>query len=68
MERRTAGALLTLAFLMLLECSCAYDNGVGARPPMGWNTWCTDDACGARDYCTEQEVRSVAEVDVLLNL
>jgi len=28
---------------------------------MGWNTWCTDDACGALDICTEKEVKSVAQ-------
>jgi len=27
---------------------------------MGWNTWCTDDACGAIDICSEKEVQSVA--------
>jgi len=35
------------------------DNGLGALPPMGWNTWCTDGKCG-RDVCTEDEVKEVA--------
>lgn len=37
-----------------------YNNGLGRLPPMGWNTWCTDDACGLVDKCTESEIRSVA--------
>lgn len=39
----------------------AYDNGVASSPPMGWNTWCTDDLCGLIDHCTETEVKSVAD-------
>lgn len=39
----------------------AYDNGLGATPPMGWNTWCTDDLCGVLDRCTEAEVKSIAD-------
>jgi hypothetical protein len=30
----------------LIVCSAAYDNGLASLPPMGWNTWCTDDICG----------------------
>ena len=37
---------------------------VGRLPPMGWNTWCTDDACGLRDICTAKEVMSVADAIV----
>jgi len=28
---------------------------------MGWNTWCTDDACGALDYCNEWLIKSVVD-------
>ena len=35
--------------------------GVASSPPMGWNTWCTDDLCGLIDHCTETEVKSVAD-------
>jgi len=31
---------------------------------MGWNTWCTDDLCGALDICTEYEVKSIADAIV----
>lgn len=34
------------------------------RPPMGWNTWCTEDLCGARDICTEKLVREIADAIV----
>jgi alpha-galactosidase len=45
----------------LFGAASAYDNGpMGARPPMGWNTWSTDDLAGLIDYCTEWEVLSVA--------
>src|SRR5687768_18448923 len=30
----------------------------------GWNTWCTDDLCGAIDKCTDAEIRSVAKAMV----
>jgi len=39
----------------------AYDNGLGATPPMGWSTWCTNDLCGLRDKCTEWEVKKRAD-------
>ena len=43
---RTAPASAAV-LLLLLACVSAYDNGLAAVPPMGWNTWCTDDICGA---------------------
>ncbi|EDQ92942.1 uncharacterized protein MONBRDRAFT_30876 [Monosiga brevicollis MX1] len=52
-----AGALI----LASMPGSQAYDNGRGRLPPMGWNTWCTDDACGALDICTEKEIMSVVD-------
>ncbi len=30
----------------------------------GRNTWCTDDACGIIDICTETEVKSVVDAIV----
>lgn len=42
----------------------AYNNGLGAKPPMGWSTWCTDDFCGLLDYCNEEEVREMADAIV----
>eukprot|EP00013_Stygamoeba_regulata_P027356 CAMPEP_0177647550 /NCGR_PEP_ID=MMETSP0447-20121125/10358_1 /TAXON_ID=0 /ORGANISM="Stygamoeba regulata, Strain BSH-02190019" /LENGTH=408 /DNA_ID=CAMNT_0019150139 /DNA_START=75 /DNA_END=1301 /DNA_ORIENTATION=+ len=63
-----AVAVLLPLLTVLLSGVHSYDNGVGALPPMGWNSWCTDDACGARDYCTDREVRSVAEAMVAQNL
>jgi hypothetical protein len=27
---------------LLIQVSCAYNNGIGRLPVMGWNTWCTD--------------------------
>jgi alpha-galactosidase len=39
----------------------AYNNGVGAEPPMGWNTWCTDDICGLIDKCSEDLVKKEAK-------
>ena len=31
----------------------------GRSPVMGWNTWCTQDACGV-DWCSSKEVLDVA--------
>lgn len=42
----------------------AYNNGVGSTPPMGWNTWCTDDVCGLIDKCTEALVKQQAQAMV----
>jgi hypothetical protein len=39
-------SLVTAVALVLLATAAAYDNGLAALPPMGWNTWCTDDLCG----------------------
>lgn len=34
-----------------------------ARPPMGWNSWCTDGLCNAfgDDICNEALVKSIAD-------
>eukprot|EP00045_Choanoeca_perplexa_P006845 m.59304 g.59304 ORF g.59304 m.59304 type:complete len:410 (-) comp13816_c0_seq3:32-1261(-) len=55
-------ALAQLAItIMLVQLGDAYNNGMGRLPVMGWNTWCTDDACGLRDICTETEIKSVVD-------
>eukprot|EP00053_Salpingoeca_punica_P011449 m.102032 g.102032 ORF g.102032 m.102032 type:complete len:418 (-) comp15676_c0_seq1:288-1541(-) len=60
-------ALLVLAVavaacvLGLCQPAAAYNNGLGRLPPMGWNTWCTEDLCGARDVCTEELIMSTAD-------
>jgi len=54
--------MLILA-LILFKLSNCYDNGVARTPPMGWTTWCTDNAiipC-LDDFCDEVEIRSVAD-------
>jgi hypothetical protein len=48
--------LLGFGIAASLVCVDAYNNGVGKSPPMGWNTWCTQDLCGLLDRCTEKEV------------
>lgn len=48
--------------LSCLLTAFSYDNGqLGASPPMGWSTWCTNDLCGLRDICTEREVKKRAD-------
>lgn len=29
-------------------------------PLLGWNSWCTADACGATDVCSEELILTVA--------
>lgn len=41
------GPVSAAVLCLLIACVSAYDNGLAAVPPMGWNTWCTDDICGA---------------------
>ena len=42
--------IVVLAVLAVLAgTGAAYNNGLGEYPPMGWNTWCTDDLCGLID-------------------
>lgn len=52
------------ACLALLPSASAYDNGLGAYPPLGWSTWCTDDLCGLIDKCTQAEIQSIADAFV----
>jgi len=50
----------------------AYDNGIGRKPPIGWNSWCTGDGIlkpslcnlAGRDPCSESEVKSIADAMV----
>lgn len=61
--------LVALAtFLLASSCVSAYNNGIGEYPPMGWNTWCTDDLCGVIDKCTQSEIMSVADAIVAQGL
>ncbi len=41
---------------------------IGVFDVKGWNTWCTDDLCGALDVCTEKEVKSVVDAIVAQGL
>ena len=51
------------ALALLLGGAAAYPNGapLGALPPRGWATWCTDDFCGLLDFCNEVEIQQVAD-------
>lgn len=51
-----APSFSALSFSLIPLVVYGYNNGMGAKPPMGWNTWCTDDICGLIDRCTEAEV------------
>ncbi|XP_011402528.1 PREDICTED: alpha-galactosidase-like [Amphimedon queenslandica] len=41
----------------------ANNNGVGLKPPMGWDMWCTNGRC-ERDYCDAKEVMDVTDAMV----
>lgn len=43
-----------------------YNNGMGQKPPMGWNSWCTDSLCNAfgDDPCSEHQVKSMVDAMV----
>ena len=56
--------LIALCIIALLPLVSAYNNGVARLPVMGWNTWCTDDICGAIDICEESLILSIAEAMV----
>ena len=68
MARTTA----ILVVASLLRATSAYDNGMAATPPMGWNSWCTGERAGTQslcnalgaDPCTETMVREVADAMV----
>eukprot|EP01062_Namystynia_karyoxenos_P058313 TRINITY_DN49878_c0_g1_i1.p1 TRINITY_DN49878_c0_g1~~TRINITY_DN49878_c0_g1_i1.p1 ORF type:complete len:410 (+),score=114.46 TRINITY_DN49878_c0_g1_i1:77-1306(+) len=48
--------------LALAAAAAGTDNGLGRRPPLGWNTWetCGDAQC-THDACTEAEVKRNAQ-------
>eukprot|EP00053_Salpingoeca_punica_P007121 m.65832 g.65832 ORF g.65832 m.65832 type:complete len:421 (-) comp14009_c0_seq1:350-1612(-) len=56
-----------LAALLVLATGCqAYDNGVGLKPALGWNTWCTLSDCHNGDNlffdrCNEWELKAIAQ-------
>ena len=57
-------ACIKILFLALLAAvAFAYDNGEMSMegPPRGWSTWCTEDACGLIDRCTQGEVQKRAD-------
>lgn len=48
---------------MALYCGAlvhAYDNGMGRKPPMGWQTWCSVGPCGV-DHCFDGQIREMAD-------
>eukprot|EP00039_Didymoeca_costata_P003262 m.66428 g.66428 ORF g.66428 m.66428 type:complete len:441 (-) comp11805_c0_seq2:144-1466(-) len=52
------GASVTL-LLFCVVANTSAERVISKRPPMGWNTWCTEGSCG-RDTCQEDEVKNVA--------
>ena len=64
------GAILVLLTLSLLQKIpteiSAYNNGMGKRPIMGWNSWCTDSLCNlfSEDPCNENMVLTTADAIV----
>jgi alpha-galactosidase len=50
---------LFVALAVLLPSAAAYDNGMGRKPPMGWQTWCSVGPCG-EDHCTDGQIREMA--------
>ena len=48
--RMFSAFILSLILFVVVQ---GYNNGLAETPPMGWNTWCTEDWCGARDVCNE---------------
>jgi hypothetical protein len=69
-QPKTTGMCATQLLALLLTTAAAYDNGASiggvslALPPRGWTTWCTEDVCGLLDYCTESEIRDIADAMV----
>ena len=49
-------ALLTTG----LVGAAAYNNGMGKKPPMGWQTWCSVGKCG-EDHCFDGQIRAMAD-------
>eukprot|EP01084_Bolivina_argentea_P002905 5416_1 len=49
-----------VAILTFIQIVSSYNNGVGQRPVMGWNTWCSIEGCGT-DICNQWEVVQIAQ-------
>lgn len=64
MRRTPSAAAVAVALGVAVAAAVAgvfaVDNGLGLVPPLGWNTWCTEGACG-RDVCNENEIREIAD-------
>ena len=61
---RVLSAVGVIVTALVATMALGYDNGRGARPPMGWNTWCTESDCHDSqffDRCSEKEIKSIAE-------
>eukprot|EP01084_Bolivina_argentea_P002914 5432_1 len=54
------GLQLFVIALISTKYAHGYNNGVGLKPALGWNTWCTVGFCGS-DRCSEFEVKSAAQ-------
>jgi hypothetical protein len=62
---------MVVCLALYLHPLLLFDPATVACVVQGWNTWCTDDACGLLDYCNEQEVRlegSVTMIPLLLSV
>ena len=46
-------------FVFALGCASALDNGLGARPPLGWNSWNLA-GCSINETFFRQTVRALA--------
>ena len=55
-------AVLLLALSAVLSTH-AYDNGVGLKPFLGWQSWCAVGKCGT-DACYDRQIRSTAKAMV----
>ena len=53
-----------MAAAALATAVSAYNNGMGERPPMGWQTWCSVGECG-EDHCFDGQIRAMADTLVL---
>ena len=61
--------VVLLILISSVNVSMGYNNGIGRKPPMGWNSWCTGDGltkpslCNlfGKDPCSESEVKEIAD-------
>ena len=45
------------------SCLLAYDNGLGLKPFLGWQSWCAVGKCGT-DACYDRQIRQTAKAMV----